>query len=143
MDKLKTIGDKVFLGGTCAGSTWRDELIPKLEIEYFNPVVDDWTEAAQEEELKQREECSHCLYVLTPLMQGVYSVAEVVDDSNKRPDRVLLCILQTDIDEYGDKAVWSKQNAKSLKMLEKMVEDNGAKVARDLNEVAQILNDAE
>ena len=34
---------KVFLGGTCNGSTWREELIPILEINYFNPVVSDWT----------------------------------------------------------------------------------------------------
>ena len=38
---------KVFLGGTCNESTWRDEIIPLLEeagIDYFNPVVEDWTE---------------------------------------------------------------------------------------------------
>ena len=38
---------RVFLGGTCANTTWRNELIPLLEkmgIDYFNPVVDDWTE---------------------------------------------------------------------------------------------------
>jgi len=33
--------NKVFLGGTCNESTWRDELIPMLEIDYFNPVVDE------------------------------------------------------------------------------------------------------
>lgn len=32
---------KVFLGDTCNGSTWRNKLIPLLEIEYFNPVVED------------------------------------------------------------------------------------------------------
>ncbi len=31
---------KVFLGGTVSDSKWRDYLIPKLEIEYFNPVVE-------------------------------------------------------------------------------------------------------
>ena len=35
---------KVFLGGTCNNSKWRDKLIPMLNIDYFNPVVDDWTE---------------------------------------------------------------------------------------------------
>ena len=34
---------KIFLGGTCNESTWRDELIPNLTIDYFNPVVKDWT----------------------------------------------------------------------------------------------------
>lgn len=34
---------KVFLGGTCNGSKWREELIPLLQVGYFNPVVDEWT----------------------------------------------------------------------------------------------------
>lgn len=41
---------KIFLGGTCCETTWRDELIPYLEkanIEYFNPVVKDWTPECQ------------------------------------------------------------------------------------------------
>ena len=45
---------KVFLGGTCAESTWREKLIPLLKINYFNPVVDDWTEECYKEELRQR-----------------------------------------------------------------------------------------
>lgn len=35
---------KVFLGGTCNNSIWRDVLIPLLTdngINYFNPVVDE------------------------------------------------------------------------------------------------------
>ena len=48
---------KVFLGGTCNESTWRDKLIAMLEIDYFNPVVDDWTEECYQEELRQREIC--------------------------------------------------------------------------------------
>ena len=30
---------KVFLGGTCAESKWREKLIPLLQCDYFNPVV--------------------------------------------------------------------------------------------------------
>lgn len=41
--------NKVFLGGTCAETTWRDKIIDKLSenIEYFNPVVKNWTPADQ------------------------------------------------------------------------------------------------
>lgn len=40
MNETKEIWNKrVFLGGTCNESTWRDELIKKLKIDYFNPVV--------------------------------------------------------------------------------------------------------
>ncbi len=36
--------NKIFIGGTCAKTTWRNELINKLNnLRYFSPVVDDWT----------------------------------------------------------------------------------------------------
>ncbi|GAI10708.1 unnamed protein product [marine sediment metagenome] len=63
---------KVFLGGTCNESTWRDRLISLLKIDYFNPVVEDWTEECMAEEIRQRESCDYVLYVLTPLMTGSY-----------------------------------------------------------------------
>ena len=78
---------KVFLGGTCNNSIWRDVLIPLLTdngINYFNPVVDEGTEDCYKEELRQRKLCDFCLYVITSDMTGVYSVAEVIDDSMRR-----------------------------------------------------------
>ena len=38
---------KVFLGGTTNDSNWRDLLIKKIKIDYFNPVVKDWNESAR------------------------------------------------------------------------------------------------
>ena len=59
--------NKVFLGGTCNESTWREELIPLLKTDYFNPVVEDWTPECQAEEERQKnEECNYQLYVITP-----------------------------------------------------------------------------
>ena len=72
---------KVFLGGTCNESTWRNELIPLLEekgIEYYNPVVEDWTPECQEEEYRQKEICDVHLYLITKKMKGVFSIAEAV-----------------------------------------------------------------
>ena len=40
------MSNRIFLGGTCNGTTWRDELIKGLTVDYFNPVVEDWTEEA-------------------------------------------------------------------------------------------------
>lgn len=75
--------NRIFLGGTCAETTWRNELIPHLEkagIEYFNPVVDDWTPECQAiEEDEKNNKCNVHLYVITPEMQGVYSVAEIIN----------------------------------------------------------------
>lgn len=126
---------KVFLGGTTNNSTWREELIKLLKIEYFNPVVDDWNEDAQKEELKQRKNCDFCLYVITPKMEGVYSIAEVVDDSNKRPDKTIFAYLLEDDDKE-----FTKHQIKSLEMVGKMVKDNGAKWFKNLNEISYYLN---
>ena len=126
---------KVFLGGTCNESTWRDELIEKLEIDYFNPVVDDWTPECMAEEIKQRETCDFCLYVLTPKMTGVYSIAEVVDDSNKRPEKTVFCFLEEDGDNEFDEF-----QLKSMKQVAKMVEENGGKAFISLKSVATYLN---
>ena len=91
---------KVFLGGTCNESKWREMLISRLKIDYFNPVVDDWTPECMEEELKQRKLCDYVLYVITPLMTGVYSIAEVIDDSNKQPEKTIFCYLPVDKEKF-------------------------------------------
>ena len=131
---------KVFLGGTCNESTWRDRLIEILEIDYFNPVVDDWTEECYQEELRQREICDYCLYVITPRMRGVYSIAEVVDDSNKRPEKTIFCIVTADFSDTGDIIMFDEQQLKSLDKVGVMVQNNGGKYFRTLREVAKFLN---
>ena len=74
--------NKVFLGGTCAESTWREELIPNLDVPYFNPVVDDWTpECQSQEEFEKSEKCNIHLYVITKEMVGVFSIAEVIESA--------------------------------------------------------------
>jgi len=93
---------KVFLGGTCNDSTWRDELIPLLKIDYFNPVVEDWTPECQTEEYRQKEICDIHLYVITPKMTGVFSIAELVDSSNKNPKGTVFMIMSKDGDKEFD-----------------------------------------
>jgi hypothetical protein len=53
---------KVFLGGTCNESDWREKLIELLNINYFNPVVDDWNVEAQLKEIEERKICDYCFY---------------------------------------------------------------------------------
>lgn len=126
---------KVFLGGTCNGSTWRDKLISMLKIDYFNPVVDDWNEEAYQRELKERQECDYVLYVITPKMTGVYSIAEVVDDSNKRPLSTLFVFLTED---DGNK--FDKGQLISLKKVGALVMQNGGRCFTSLVGVAAWLN---
>lgn len=73
---------KIFLGGTCAGTTWREDLIKVLQVPYFNPVVEDWTPECQDREnLQKNYKCNVHLYVITSAMKGVYSIAEMVQSS--------------------------------------------------------------
>lgn len=125
---------KVFLGGTCNGSKWREKLIPLLKIDYFNPVVPDWTEECYQEELMQRKSCDFCLYTITPLMAGAYSIAEVIDDSNKRPSKTIFCLLDQ------DKILFTDGQLKSLDKVGVMVEKNGGKYFKNLSAVADFIN---
>ena len=129
---------RVFLGGTCNESTWREDLIKLLKIDYFNPVVDDWTPECAAEERKQREGCDYVLYVITPKMKGVYSIAEAVDDSNKRPVKTIFCALVADGEEKFDDA-----QTRSLIEVGRMVKRNGGQWLYSLKDVADKLNKTE
>lgn len=125
---------KVFLGGTCNESTWRNRMMIYLHkegLDYFNPVVDDWDEEAQEREFQERVLCWYCLYTITPKKTGDYAIAEVVDDSNKRPDKTILILLRGDGKERFTDGQW-----KSLGMVAKMVSKNGAQVFDNLKSAA-------
>lgn len=126
---------KVFLGGTVNNSTWRNEIIPRLEIDYFNPVVEQWNEKAYKQELFERENSDYCLYVITPKLTSFYSVAEVIDDSNKRPEKTIFCFLKEDKDKK-----FTPFQIKSMTAIGKMVKKNGGKWFEDINEVIDYLN---
>lgn len=146
-ESYKSNKKKVFLGGTCNDSTWRNDVIKKLKIDYFNPVVTDWNEEAKEREIKERETADFVLYVITPRMKGVYSIAEVVDDSNKRPDKTIFCYLKEDkklkseIEKDGDDTIkFDKFQLNSLNEVGNMVERNGGNYLKNLDEVIEFLN---
>jgi len=126
---------RVFLGGTINGSRWRDSFIQKLNIDYFNPVVKVWTEEAYLHELEEREKCDFCLYLITPKMRGYYSIAEVVDDSIKRPEKTLYCILLKD-----DGIEFTELQEKSLRAVGQLVVRNGAKWFKNIDDVIGFLN---
>lgn len=132
---MENYANTTFLGGTCNNSTWRQELISQLSenVDFFNPVVDDWTPECQAREDHAREEAKYVLFVITSQMTGVFSIAEVVDCSNKRPESTLFCVILDGFD---------KAQAKSLRAVSKMVERNGAKVFDTVEEIAVFLNSA-
>lgn len=127
----------VFLGGTCNGSQWREALIAMLtnNVDAFNPVVADWTPECQAEEIRRRETSDFALYVITPKMTGTYSIAEAVDDSNKRPEKTIFCFLHSDGEE-----VFAGHQVKALNAVAKLIASNGAQYLPDLEHVANFLN---
>lgn len=132
---------RVFLGGTCNESTWRNRMMIYLHekgLEWFNPVVDDWTEDCMKREIEERQSCDFCLYTITPKMTGVYAIAEVVDDSNKRPERTVLVILRDDGKEHFNEGQW-----KSLSSVARMVKSNGGQVFDHLKSAAIWMSNAD
>lgn len=115
--------NRIFLGGTCAETTWRDELIEGLknyDVEWFNPVVKDWTPECQAiEEDEKNNKCNVHLYVITPEMIGVYSIAEVVNSCwqaqlyGTKVDRVAFFVL-------GE---WNKAQSKSFNATMRLCSD--------------------
>lgn len=122
---------RVFLGGTCDGSKWREKLIKLLDIDYLNPVP-----VHMQEQLRQRESCDFCLYVITPEMSGNYSIAEAVDDSNKRPDKTIFCHLESEdgVEFFTDMQI------DSLNEVGYLIQRNGGMFLSSLDDVAGYLN---
>ena len=128
---------KVFLGGTCNGSVWRDILMPMLSeagIDYFNPVVEDWTKEAQIKEEEEKAKADIRLYVLTPKMSGVFSIAELVDDSNKYPNKTICLNIEQD-----DGYTYEISQYKSITAVLKMVEKNGVAVFKDMYSLIEFI----
>ena len=133
---------RVFLGGTCNNSTWRNVLIPQLRCDYFNPVVADWTPECQANELREREQADIVLYVITPLMTGMYSIAEIIDDSNKRPAKTIFCYLTRDrAPQTGETVHFTAGQVKSLRAVGDMVVRNGGRWIEDFHQLSALLNE--
>ena len=131
----------VFLGGTCNGSTWREELLSMIDqtkIDAFNPVVEDWNEEAQRNEDYHKENDEYSLYVLTPEMKGVYSVFELAMESLKNPYRVLFCVLTE-----RDGKSFNPFLIKNFDKIKKDLINNGVKVFDNLEDISFFLNNLE
>lgn len=111
--------NKVFLGGTWNGDTWRDELIPMLKIPYFNPVVEDWNEESRAEETRQKDLCGIHLYVITEKMTGVYSIAEAVESAHR--DSVVTLFT------FYPSSFFSFSQLASLEMVAEMIRKHGGR----------------
>lgn len=126
--------NKVFLGGTCNETTWRDDLITVLHVDYFNPVVDDWTTECQE--IEETEKWIHCnihLYVITSDMTGTFSIAEAVESALTRGKQTIFHVIP---DGFG------RAQLKSLEAVSNMIKKHGgiAYIDSDLYRTARVIN---
>jgi len=128
------VSNKVFLGGTCNESTWRDSLVLVLQVEYFNPVVDDWTPECQAEEERQKSDvCNIHLYVITSAMTGTFSIAEAIESAMTAGKQVIFHVMP---EGFSDAQV------KSLQAVVNMVGKHGgiAYIDDDLHRTSRVIN---
>lgn len=125
----------IFLGGTCNDDPWREEFIDnwnKLkktddfkdlikDIELFNPVVDDWNEAAAARENEVKNNAFVNLFVITPRMTGVYSIAEAVECCYKPGTKTVFVTYDKFNEGFGNDG----RNEKSLDAVGELIERNG------------------
>ena len=126
--------NKVFLGGTCAESTWREELMSLIQVNFFNPVVDDWTPDCQEIEVVEKNlNCNIHLYVITSDMLGTFSIAEAIESSMTCGKQTILHIIPGG---FGQQAI------KSFKAVCDMVVKHGgiAYIDEELARTAGVIN---
>jgi len=126
--------NRIFLGGTCNESVWREKLIQLIQVDFFNPVVEDWTPNCQENETYEKEnKCNIHLYVITSAMTGVFSIAEVVDSVHNKNVRTILQVIPDGFTEG---------QTKSLKAVVDLVNRRGgiACVDESINRTARIIN---
>lgn len=84
---------KVFLGGTCAGWKWRDELQPLLKCDYYNPIVKNWSEEDRLREVHERETSDYVLYGITELKAYIQLQKLLTIQTNaRRKQYSLICI---------------------------------------------------
>lgn len=127
---------KVFLGGTWNNSKWRDTLIPLIQIDKFNPIVENWTAECQEiEETEKEYNCDVHLYVITSEMSGVYSIAEVVDSVHNKTKKTILHVIPDG---------FSKGQLMSLEVVVNLVKKRGgiAYIDSDLMRTARVINNS-
>lgn len=124
----------VFLGGTCANSTWRADLIGKLNesVPYFDPQVADWTPADAEREDACKPVAGINVFVITGDALGTYSGWEICEEAHRAPEKLIFATV-------GD---LPENQVKGIAKIKKALVAKGCRVCESLGEIAEILNEA-
>ncbi|MFT5819819.1 MAG: hypothetical protein ACI8ZM_001044 [Crocinitomix sp.] len=122
-------------GGLDAESIILTQLKSELKIEYFDPSILPKDFHSFKIAKVEWESCDYCLYVISPLMKGFDQIVNVVDDSNKRPNKTLYCFLLED----GENK-FTEHQVKSLKAVGEIIKKNGASWFESLPKTIEFLN---
>lgn len=126
----------IFLGGTCNEDPWRNQLISKLKVSYFNPVVANWNEQAKALEDMLKPKAAALVFVITPNQKGFYSIAELTNAANANEQKVIVQFLENE-DEIFD-----EDHRKSNEATIDLIKNNECVhvVEGDLQDLADYLN---
>jgi hypothetical protein len=105
-----------------------------LAVEYFNPVVEDWTPECQSEEENQKAIfCNIHLYVITSDMTGTFSIAEAIESAMTPGKQAIFHVMPDG---------FSRAQIKSLGAVASMVEKHGgiSYIDEDLRRTARVIN---
>ncbi len=94
------------LFGTCGGSSWRDSFIKQykeLDIEFYNPQVDDWKSELAEIEAEHLVNDDIILFPVTNETYGTGSLAEtgfsIMQAINSNSNRSVVLMVDKDVKE--------------------------------------------
>lgn len=133
-DNASLYQNSVFLGGTCANSTWRTNLISLLNdnVPYFDPQVADWTPADAEREDACKPVAGINVFVITGDALGTYSGWEICEEAHRAPEKLVFAA----VGELPENQV------KGITKIKKALVAKGCRVCDSLEEIAEIINQA-
>lgn len=133
-DNASMYQNSVFLGGTCANSTWRTDLISLLNdnVPYFDPQVADWTSADAEREDACKPVAGINVFVITGDALGTYSGWEICEEAHRAPEKLVFAT----VGELPENQV------KGITKIKKALVAKGCRVCDSLEEIAEIINQA-
>lgn len=133
-DNASLYQNSVFLGGTCANSTWRTDLISLLNdnVPYFDPQVADWTPADAEREDACKPVAGINVFVITGDALGTYSGWEICEEAHRTPEKLVFAT----VGELPENQV------KGITKIKKALVAKGCRVCDSLEEIAEIINQA-
>lgn len=141
----------IALFGTCGGSTWReDKIIPYFEehnINYYNPVVSNWTPECAIDEAKHLANDEIILFVINEETSGMASLMEAmcacVRAVSTKQQKVLLYICKNVSKECEEKEPYVFETSNrcrvlALEHMDKFTEIDNIIIANSYEELLEL-----